>query len=79
MPIAGIPFGTTDWTDVAKTDHPGETGTAISKTRQFGDIRVRMVVYTPATSRITGASEDIVCISLRVNCAPNSRTEDPSP
>jgi len=47
MNMLGIPFGTTDWTDVARTEHPGETGTAIWRTRQFGDIRVRIVEYTP--------------------------------
>ena len=47
MNMLGIPFGTTDWTDVARTEHPGATGTAIWRTRQFGDIRVRIVEYTP--------------------------------
>lgn len=47
MNMLGIPFGTTDWTDVAKTEHPGETGAAIWRTRQFGDIRVRIVECTP--------------------------------
>ena len=27
--------------------HPGETGTARWRTRQFGDIRVRVVEYSP--------------------------------
>lgn len=47
MRMAGIPFGVTDWADVAPTLHPGEIGTATWKTRQFGDIRVRMVEYSP--------------------------------
>ncbi|WP_159952252.1 DHCW motif cupin fold protein [Rhizobium sp. 18065] len=47
MQITGIPFGTTDWASVEKTDHKGETGSATWQTRQFGDIRVRMVEYTP--------------------------------
>jgi quercetin dioxygenase-like cupin family protein len=47
MNMLGIPFGTTDWTDVAKTEHPGETGAATWRTRQFGDIRVRIVECTP--------------------------------
>jgi quercetin dioxygenase-like cupin family protein len=47
MNMLGIPFGTTDWADVARTEHPGATGTAIWRTRQFGDIRVRIVEYTP--------------------------------
>jgi quercetin dioxygenase-like cupin family protein len=37
---------TTNWSTVAATIHPGETGVALWKTRQFGDIRVRMVEYS---------------------------------
>jgi hypothetical protein len=47
MNIRDIPFVITQWDDVAPTEHPGETGTAIWRTRQFGEIRVRMVDYTP--------------------------------
>jgi hypothetical protein len=42
-----IPFGTTDWSTVPSTEHAGERGTAVWRTRQFGRIRVRMVEYTP--------------------------------
>jgi hypothetical protein len=45
--MSGIPFGTTDWRDVAPTVHRGETGHATWRTRQFGEIRVRMVEYSP--------------------------------
>jgi hypothetical protein len=47
MKIENIPFGTTDWTQVEATEHPGESGVAIWRTRQFGSIRVRMVDYSP--------------------------------
>lgn len=47
MNIRDIPFVITEWTDVAPTEHPGEVGTAIWRTRQFGNIRVRMVECTP--------------------------------
>jgi quercetin dioxygenase-like cupin family protein len=47
MHISDIPFGTTDWQQVAATSHPGETGTAYWRTQNFGTIRVRMVEYTP--------------------------------
>jgi len=47
MKMAGIPFGTVDWDQVAATQHPGETGHAIWRTRQFGEIRVRRVEYSP--------------------------------
>ena len=46
MQIANIPFGVTDWSSIAKTEHPGISGMAYWKTQQFGDIRVRMVEYS---------------------------------
>jgi hypothetical protein len=47
MRISDIPFGTTQWSDVEPTIHRGEAGTATWRTRNFGDIRVRMVEYSP--------------------------------
>lgn len=47
MRIDQVPFGTTDWSMVERTEHKGDSGTAYWRTRQFGDIRVRMVEYTP--------------------------------
>jgi hypothetical protein len=47
MNMTGIPFGTTDWNAIEKVPHQGERGHAYWRTRQFGDIRVRMVEYTP--------------------------------
>jgi hypothetical protein len=47
MEMRDIPFGTTDWSAVVPTTHPGEQGTATWRTRQFGAIRVRMVDYSP--------------------------------
>jgi hypothetical protein len=46
MKMHDIAFGTTDWSQVPRTEHPGDTGTASWRTRQFGDIRVRMVEYS---------------------------------
>ncbi|HTD05770.1 DHCW motif cupin fold protein [Undibacterium sp.] len=46
MKISGIPFGITDWSNVEKTEHAGETGRAYWRALQFGDIRVRMVEYS---------------------------------
>lgn len=45
--LSDIPFGTTDWATIEPTEHPGTTGKALWRTRQFGDVRVRMVEYTP--------------------------------
>ena len=47
MQMLGIPFGTTDWAHIAPTEHKGEIGVALWRTQQFGDIRVRMVEYSP--------------------------------
>lgn len=47
MHITGIPFGVTAWSAVEPTEHAGERGVARWRTRQFGDIRVRMVEYSP--------------------------------
>jgi quercetin dioxygenase-like cupin family protein len=47
MKLAAIPFGTTDWSAVEPTEHRGEAGKAYWRTRHFGDVRVRMVEYTP--------------------------------
>ncbi|MBT0963961.1 DHCW motif cupin fold protein [Denitromonas iodatirespirans] len=47
MHITDLPFATTDWSEVPTTEHPGETGVARWRTRQFGPIRVRMVEYSP--------------------------------
>jgi hypothetical protein len=46
MQIDDIPFGTTDWSTVEPTEHPGETGMAHWRTRHFGVVRVRMVEYS---------------------------------
>ena len=43
MTVRDIPFGITEWSNVAPTEHPGASGTAIWRTCHFGDIRVRMV------------------------------------
>lgn len=47
MDMNGIPFGVTDWLQIPETIHPGETGTARWRTREFGGIRVRVVEYSP--------------------------------
>jgi hypothetical protein len=47
MKIENVKFGTTDWSLIAATEHPGETGTAYWRTLEMGNLRVRMVEYTP--------------------------------
>ena len=45
--MSGIPFGTTDWFKIEQTEHKGARGVAYWRTQYFGEIRVRMVEYTP--------------------------------
>ena len=47
MQITDTPFGITNWSEIERTEHKGDTGIAYWKTQKFGDIRVRMVEYTP--------------------------------
>jgi quercetin dioxygenase-like cupin family protein len=47
MQMKNIPFGTTDWSQVEETQHPGVSGLATWHTKQFDDIRVRLVEYSP--------------------------------
>jgi quercetin dioxygenase-like cupin family protein len=47
MKIVNLPFGITDWNAIEPTFHAGETGHAIWRTLQLGDLRIRMVEYTP--------------------------------
>lgn len=46
MNMQDIPFGTTDWMTVPCTEHKGTTGTAIWRTTNFGNIRVRLIEYS---------------------------------
>jgi uncharacterized cupin superfamily protein len=45
--IPTLPFTVTNWAEVLETRHPGETGEALWRTLEIGDIRVRQVEYTP--------------------------------
>ncbi len=47
MKIDHLPFGTTDWQALARVEHSAQAGQAFWRTQQFGDVRVRMVDYTP--------------------------------
>jgi quercetin dioxygenase-like cupin family protein len=46
MKLVGIPFQSIDWSTVAPTTHPGETGVATWRTREVGNLRVRVVDYS---------------------------------
>lgn len=41
-----VPFQTTDWSTVTRTEHAGERGIAHWRTLQWGDLRIRYVEYS---------------------------------
>ena len=47
MKLPTSPFTVTEWSKIPATTHPGETGQAFWRTLDIGDMRVRMVEYTP--------------------------------
>ncbi len=47
MKLEGFGFGTTDWAGLPATEHPGATGVAFWRTVEAGNVRVRMVEYSP--------------------------------
>src|SRR5690242_19296097 len=47
MKIPTLPFTVTDWSAVPATRHAGVTGEARWHTLDIGDLRVRMVEYSP--------------------------------
>ena len=47
MKIEDVAFTVTSWSDISSTEHPGETGQAIWRTLESGNLRVRVVTYSP--------------------------------
>lgn len=47
MKIQGVPFALVNWNEVASSEHPGKNGKATWRTFEEGNVRVRMVDYTP--------------------------------
>jgi len=47
MTITGVPFTAIDWSGVAPTEHPGETGRALWRTVELPGVRIRVVEYSP--------------------------------
>ena len=47
MKIPTLPFTVTDWQKVEPTRHPGDSGEALWRTLTIGDLRVRLVEYSP--------------------------------
>jgi quercetin dioxygenase-like cupin family protein len=47
MRIEGVPFITTEWSQVPATEYSGTSGVALWRTFEQGNIRVRLVEYSP--------------------------------
>ncbi|HEY8086565.1 MAG TPA: DHCW motif cupin fold protein [Polyangiaceae bacterium] len=47
MEIRDAPFQVIDWAPIEPTTHPGDPGTAIWRTVEAGNARVRIVEYSP--------------------------------
>lgn len=47
MKLEHIPFGTIDWSTIPSRTFPGETGTAQWRTVESGNVRIRIVDYSP--------------------------------
>ena len=47
MDFGDLPFMTTDWASVPATEHPGVSGIATRRTVEAGNVRVRLVEYSP--------------------------------
>ena len=41
-----IPFQSIDWRSIERTEHTGESGTAIWQTIEYGGLRIRKVAYS---------------------------------
>ena len=47
MKIVDVPFSVTDWTAAPKAEHVGTRGTSFWKTAESGNVRTRIVEYSP--------------------------------
>jgi hypothetical protein len=47
MKLEGIPFQTVDWARIAPTEHRGEAGVATWRTFEVGNVRARVIDYSP--------------------------------
>lgn len=47
MKLPPLPFTLTDWSKLPAVEHKGETGTSHWRTFTAGDLRVRIVEYSP--------------------------------
>ena len=46
MKLENLPPDTTDWSDLPGLTYPGESGSATVRTRQLGEIQLRLIEYS---------------------------------
>jgi quercetin dioxygenase-like cupin family protein len=65
MKMPATPMTVTDWMQVPPTEYAGDRGVATWRTQTFGDIRVRMVEYSPgyAADHWCSKGHVILCLS----------------
>jgi hypothetical protein len=64
MQITDIPFSVTDWSNMEPIEYKGETGKAIWRTTNFGNIRIRLVEYSPGYSADHWCSKGHIILCL---------------
>ena len=47
MKLEGVPFSVTNWDTVPAVEHEGESGTSFWRTLEAGNVRLRIVEYSP--------------------------------
>ena len=69
MNIKSIPFNIINWEEVESIKYPGEIGTAWWRTKNFGDIRIRMLEYSAGYSADHWCSKGhiILCLEGELN------------
>jgi hypothetical protein len=65
MKMAALPMSVTDWSQIQPTEQTGESGIALWRTQNFGDIRVRMVEYSPGYAADHWCAKGHVILCLR--------------
>jgi hypothetical protein len=48
MKLVDLPSSMTDWSKVPSSEHAGESGRTTVRSRQFGEIQLRLVEYSPS-------------------------------
>src|SRR4051812_44038954 len=70
MRIENVPFTQTSWDAVPRVEYKGDTGSAWWRTLELGNIRVRMVEYSPAFPAAHGGPRAHILLALKGDPPP---------